>query len=73
MKTETVNEALRAAPPVGVGGLTFLGIYLNEWVLLATLVYTLFLIVDKLPVVFERLRSLCLFVKKWRNPDVKSK
>jgi hypothetical protein len=47
MKTEAINEALRAMPPISVGGLTMFSIPLNEWVLLLTAVYTVFLIIDK--------------------------
>lgn len=48
---EYVTEATRAAPPVAVGGLTLGGVGLSDWVLIATLVYTVlqvgFLIRDK--------------------------
>ena len=54
MSRETVNEALRAAPPVGVGGLTLWGMNLNEWVLILTCIYTLFLIIDKLFSIWEK-------------------
>lgn len=36
-----VGEITKAAPPVSVTGLTLAGVSLNEWVLLATLFYTL--------------------------------
>lgn len=54
MKTDAINEALRAAPPISIGGLTMFSIPLNEWVLLMTLVYTIFLIVDKAWVLYQR-------------------
>jgi hypothetical protein len=63
MKHETINEALRAAPPVGVGGLTLVGLPLNEWLVLLTICYTIFLIVDKLPVVYARLQQFVRFCK----------
>lgn len=39
--SEFVAEAAKAAPTLTVGGLTLLGVGLSDWVLLATLVYTL--------------------------------
>lgn len=47
-----VTEAIKAAPPITVGGLTMWGVSLSEWVLILTAVYTLlqiyFLLRDKL-------------------------
>lgn len=37
---EIAGEITKAAPPVSVTGLTLAGVSLNEWVLLATLFYT---------------------------------
>lgn len=48
-------EAATAAPPVSVVGLTLWGFPLQEWVYVATLIYTLFLLIDKFPVVYQRL------------------
>lgn len=58
MKQETIHEALRAAPPVGVGGLTIWGIQLSDGVLILTAIYTVFLLIEKAPIVIERFRSL---------------
>lgn len=66
-KSETINEALRATPPVGVGGLVVWGVSLNDWVLLATLAYTAFLIIDKVPAVLQRLRDFRAWIKEKRN------
>ena len=38
--SEIVTEALKAAPAITVGGLTLFGVSLADWVLMATLVYT---------------------------------
>ena len=50
-KTELAIEATRLSPPVAVTGLSLAGISLQDWVLVATLVYTVvslvFLIRDK--------------------------
>lgn len=62
--TDLIPEPVKAAPPVGVGGLTFLGIYLDQWVMLVTLVYTLFLIIDKFPTVASRLGEGLRWLKK---------
>lgn len=49
---DTLAEASKAAPPVTVGGLTLVGVPLSDWLIIATLVYTVlqivFLIRDKL-------------------------
>lgn len=49
--SEVITEGLKAAPAVTVGGLTLFGVGLSDWVLLATLLYTVmqmyFLIRDK--------------------------
>jgi hypothetical protein len=49
--SDIVNEAARAAPTLTVGGLTLFGVALSDWVLLATLIYTIlqvgFLLRDK--------------------------
>lgn len=34
-------EASKSAPPVAITGITLVGISLNDWVLIATLTYTL--------------------------------
>ena len=38
---EIVNEAVKASPPITVVGLSLGGIALQDWVLIATLIYTL--------------------------------
>lgn len=49
---EEVAAAAKVAPPATIGALTFAGVDLSQWVLLATLVYTLlqitFLIRDRI-------------------------
>lgn len=57
MKSETLNEVVRAAPPVSVGGLTLWGTPLSEWVLLLTIVYTVFLIVDKAFSIWPKIKA----------------
>lgn len=52
---DTLAEASKAAPPVTVGGLTLAGVPLSDWLIIATLVYTV------LQIVF-------LLRDKWFNP-----
>jgi len=51
LKEVVVHEMTKASPPVTVGALTLMGVPLQTWVLVATLVYTVlqvvFLIRDK--------------------------
>jgi predicted benzoate:H+ symporter BenE len=39
---DLVSEAIKATPVITVGGLTFFGVGLADWVLLAALIYTVF-------------------------------
>lgn len=39
---EVFVESAKLSPPVAVTGLTFAGVSLQDWVLVATLVYTIF-------------------------------
>ncbi len=71
MKTETINELVRAAPPVGVGGLTLWGVSINEWLIVLTIIYTLFLIIDKFPTVLTRLKALVALLKRKVNEQSK--
>lgn len=49
---DILTGASKAAPPVTVGGLTLVGVPLSDWLIIATLVYTVlqivFLVRDKL-------------------------
>ena len=45
---DTTTEVVKLAPPLSVGGMNILSIPLNEWVIIATLVYTGMLITDRL-------------------------
>ena len=63
MKTETVSEAIKAAPPVGVTGMSFWGIPLPDVLTILTIVYTIFLIVDKSPAVWRRACAIYRWVR----------
>lgn len=64
---EHIAEAAKAAPPVAVTGLTLFGIPLQEWILMGTGLYTLFLIIDKLPVVIDRFTAFGRWIKEKFN------
>lgn len=64
MKTETVTEALKAVPPLGVGGLSLCGLELQQWVVVLTLIYTVFLLIDKFPTVIDRLKQFWAWITK---------
>lgn len=57
MSQDSTIEVIKAAPPAGALGAWVAGITLNEVVLLATLIYTVFLIIDKAPTVYQRLKA----------------
>lgn len=61
---EQVPETLKAAPTVSVGGLTLWGIYLNEWVMILTAVWTIYLIIDKTPTIVKRLAAFLRWLRK---------
>lgn len=62
-KHETLVEAVKAAPPVSVATLTLGGIPLNDVILLLTGLYTVFLIIDKLPAMYRRYKQLVAWAK----------
>lgn len=64
-------EAVKAAPPLGVAGLTIFGVSVADWAMLLTILYTLFLLIDKLPIVLERLRQFRRWLKEKTNGRVK--
>jgi len=64
---DSIAEAAKAAPPLTVGGITLLGFPLEQWVLVGTFIYTIFLLIDKAPVVFHRLKSFYNWIKNGRN------
>lgn len=58
------SEVAQAIPPTGVVGLTLFGMPLSEWVYAVTLIWTVFLIIDKLPTVASRIRSAWRWLKE---------
>lgn len=62
-KHEAFIEAVKAAPPASVAGLTLYGVALNDVVLVLTGMYTVFLIIDKIPTMFKRVAQLSAWIK----------
>lgn len=57
MSKEAVVHAAQAAPPTAVTGLTLCGVALSDWVLVATLVYTVFMILNGALTLRDKLRG----------------
>ena len=53
-----MSEVVKAAPPLGVAGMKVFGVLLADWVIILTIIYTLFLIIDKA-------EPVCLKILKW--------
>lgn len=64
MATEHIKDVALAAPPVSIGTLTLCGIPLAQWVLILTAIYTIFLIIDKLPAVWRVFVSIYNWVRR---------
>lgn len=64
MSNDTLIEAAKAAPPVSAGVSLLVGVTLNEVLVFATLLYTIFLLIDKFPTVVERLRQGYNYIRR---------
>jgi hypothetical protein len=62
-----VQEAIAATPPVATTTALILGYPLESWVVVGNLVWVSFLIIDKLPVIFERFGQFAAFLKRVIN------
>jgi hypothetical protein len=63
------TDALTAIPPAGVTITTLWGYPLQEWVYALTIIYTLFLIIDKLPNIVGRFRVWARKLKNYVKGD----
>lgn len=72
MTREHTIDAILATPPASVGAAVFLGISLSTWVGIATLVYTVVLLIIKLPALMDAVVNLRARFKN-RSTDVQSK
>lgn len=59
-----MSEVVKAAPPLGVAGMKVFGVLLSDWVIILTIIYTLFLIIDKAETVFSKVAG---WAQKLRN------
>lgn len=64
MKTDTITEAMKATPSLGVGGLVILGYPVETWAAILACGYSILLILDKLPAVIERVRQFVRWLKE---------
>lgn len=53
-----MNEVAKATPVGGIAGLKLFGVALPDWLVIATLIYTIMLIVEKSPVFWTRMRAM---------------
>ena len=60
---DALFDAVKAAPPVGVAGMSVFGMPLSDAVLALTALYTVFLIIDKLPTVLTRIVEMYRWLK----------
>lgn len=72
MSREHTIDAILATPPVSAGAALFMGLSLSTWVGIATLVYTLVLLIVKLPALLQALKTLRTWIKN-RRIDEQSK
>ena len=63
MNLQTVTETVKAAPPVTVGVTMIWGLPLSEWAQIIAIIWTLFLIIEKAPVVRDRLLALNNYIR----------
>lgn len=66
------HELVAAAPPVGVATLTFAGVALSQWVLIATLVYTVILILKHIPGAIVSIRRGLRWLKEHHDKSHRS-
>jgi hypothetical protein len=59
----TKHELASLTPPAAVTGISLMGIPLNEWILWGTFIYTVFILIDKAPVVLTRVRQLYNYLR----------
>jgi hypothetical protein len=70
---QKITEVLSAAPPLAAGSLVLFGVPLASWVLMLTAVYTIFLIIDKAPVIIDRLLAFGYFISRLWTGEFKEK
>jgi hypothetical protein len=64
MQTPALVEIAKSAPPAGAVVAYVAAVPLATWVQIATLIWTIFLIIEKLPVIVDRIRSFHKWLKE---------
>ena len=67
--SNTVTEALKTTPPAASLGAWLMGVQLNDLVLLATLIYTVLLIIHKGATLWRESRAPCTSCLRRRSTD----
>jgi hypothetical protein len=62
MNMQTVTDTVKAAPPITVGMSSYWGWHPSELAQILAIIWTVFLIIEKLPVVIDRLQSFAKWV-----------
>jgi hypothetical protein len=63
----TLNDIAKAAPPMGVAGMKLFGVLLSDWIIILTVIYTLFLIIDKADAVCVKIAAWLRRLRKWHD------
>lgn len=58
MENTTMSDIVQVTPAVSVGSMVFLGVSVNDWVLILTAIYTLLMILKTLPASIKSIRTL---------------
>lgn len=56
---QAVLDAAPSVPPPVIAGMTLCGVALSDWVLFATLLYTVILILNNLETLFRKVKGWC--------------
>lgn len=70
MSIQTVVETAKAAPTVTLGVTMLWGIPISEWAQIVAIVWTIFLIIEKAPVVWGRLVSLYIMLRRINDNSI---
>ena len=60
---DTLTEAVKAAPPVSLSGLSMWGVPIPEVLTILTIIYTLIMLINALPTLIKRVKQFVAWVK----------
>ena len=72
MTREHTTDAILATPPVSAGAAVLMGMSLNTWIAVFTIIYTLIMIVAKLPAMVHAVKTLLRWIHTRKVDDVES-